>query len=281
MVGLQPHPDGLRAAVVGDRLAVNGEFRGLNAELVMRALGVFTDPPGGPGTDDTRTLAERRADALVRICRIALDAGVDANQASLNAAVVIDWDTLLASLAACVADRGADRPAGRTASPFTTAAPGWQTGRMDGGFMGPIEPDEIAALLCDCGISRVVTGPSGAPIDVGRSSRPFTTAIRRAIIARDQRCRWPGCEKPPGWCEAHHVEYWERGGESSVANGVLLCSRHHHFLHQPVGDGPGNWQITWDQQHLRAYRPDGSELHPDPGNPYDQYRRTERVLIDA
>ncbi len=69
--------------------------------------------------------------------------------------------------------------------------------------------------------------------------------------------RWPGCEIPPGWCEAHHVKYWQHGGETSYENGVLLCSRHHHFLHRHP-----DWQIVWDQTTFRVFRDDGTEVCP-------------------
>ncbi len=83
------------------------------------------------------------------------------------------------------------------------------------------------------------------------------------------RRRWPGCEKPPGWCEAHHVQYWENGGASDLANGVLLCSRHHRFLHQHP-----DWQIEWDQTTFRVYRPDGTELAPWTENWEDHWHDT-------
>ena len=67
----------------------------------------------------------------------------------------------------------------------------------------------------------------------------------------------PGCEIPPGWCETHHVKYWEHGGETSIANGVLLCSRHHHFLHRHP-----DWPILWNQITFRVFRTDGIEVCP-------------------
>ena len=67
----------------------------------------------------------------------------------------------------------------------------------------------------------------------------------------------PGCEIPPGWCEAPHVKYWEHGGATSIANGVLLCSRHHHFLHAHP-----TWQIVWNQITFRVFREDGTEVCP-------------------
>ncbi len=246
---------GLRAAIVGDRLVLDGEIGGLAGETIQRVLNAFTDPPSA---DDDRNLGQRRADALYRICRIALDAGVDANMGSLNAAVVVDWTTLLAHLAHLAHKHSAETGQSAAGEPAASAASaGWSMGRMDGGFIGPIDPTDIETLLCDCAISRVVTGPNSETINVGRSQRAFSTGTRRAIIIRDQHCRWPGCEKPPGWCEAHHVQYWENGGASDLANGVLLCSRHHRFLHQHP-----DWQIDWDQTNFRVYRPDGTELAP-------------------
>ncbi|MEI6624009.1 MAG: HNH endonuclease signature motif containing protein [Actinomycetes bacterium] len=48
---------------------------------------------------------------------------------------------------------------------------------------------------------------------------------------RDQGCCYPGCERPPGWCEAHHVTEWARGGKTSLSNLILLCARHHRTIH--------------------------------------------------
>ncbi len=72
------------------------------------------------------------------------------------------------------------------------------------------------------------------------------------------RRRWPGREIPAGRCEAHHVKYWQYGGETSTTNGVLLCSRHHHFLHRHP-----DWQVV-GPDHLPSVpaRPDRSLSHP-------------------
>ncbi|HEX2063884.1 MAG TPA: HNH endonuclease signature motif containing protein, partial [Acidimicrobiales bacterium] len=54
-----------------------------------------------------------------------------------------------------------------------------------------------------------------------------------ALVVRDRRCRFPGCDREAGWCEGHHLLPWTEGGPTSLDNLVLLCSRHHHRLHEP------------------------------------------------
>ena len=219
-------PDGFTLAQVGDRTVVSGELRSDAAETVAQAIARFTPP--GAKADDT-TPAERRVAALVRICEIAVKHGTDAEGARP-----------LVSFAAH-ADRAQRR------------------GVTTGAFTGVIDPRDRARILCDASLSRVVMSAEGLPLDVGRASPTWPAAIRRAIIARDHRCRWPGCEIPPAWCDAHHFEHWEHGGRTAVDNGLLLCRQHHTFLHRHP-----DWTFTFEQQQFRTYRPDGRELHRDP-----------------
>jgi Domain of unknown function (DUF222)/HNH endonuclease len=127
-------------------------------------------------------------------------------------------------------------------------------GRTDGQFTGPIHPSDVQRLLCDSTITRVVTGPSGMPLDVGRAARTVPPPMRRALAARDAGCRFPGCDRPPGWCEAHHVVPFSEGGDTSPGNLVLLCDRHHHVVHA-VG-----WSAAFDGTTLEVRRPDGSTV---------------------
>jgi hypothetical protein len=112
--------------------------------------------------------------------------------------------------------------------------------------------------LCDCDITRVVTGPDGLPLDVGRKHRTPTPAMRKALAVRDEGCAWPGCDRPAGFCDAHHVTPWWRGGETKLTNLVLICSHHHHVAHKP------GWSITFDGRTLTVHRPDGTTLEPEP-----------------
>jgi hypothetical protein len=76
-------------------------------------------------------------------------------------------------------------------------------------------------------------------IDVGRELRLYNTRQRIGLAARDGGCRFPGCDRPPSWCEAHHINEWQRdNGRTSIEDGVLLC-RHHHLLVHNNG-----WRVT-------------------------------------
>lgn len=97
----------------------------------------------------------------------------------------------------------------------------------------------VQRLLCGGVQTPILIGATGQPLDVGRSQRLFTPRQRVALAARDGGCRWPGCERPPSWCEAHHIDEWERDrGRTDVDVGILLC-RHHHLLLHDHG-----WLIT-------------------------------------
>jgi hypothetical protein len=74
---------------------------------------------------------------------------------------------------------------------------------------------------------------------VGREQRLFTRRQRIGLAARDGGCRWPDCERPPGWTEAHHVDHWKRDhGDTTLDNGILLCRHHHLLLHD------NHWEIS-------------------------------------
>jgi len=76
-----------------------------------------------------------------------------------------------------------------------------------------------------------VLGSLGEVLDVGRTQRLVTTAIWKALVLRDQHCRFPGCRRMPLACDAHHLKHWADGGDTSLDNLVLLCRAHHTLLH--------------------------------------------------
>jgi hypothetical protein len=69
-------------------------------------------------------------------------------------------------------------------------------------------------------------------IDVGRATRNISDSLWRALVARDKHCTEPGCTVPPGYCDAHHIWYWSRGGPTNLANLKLGCRQHHRQWHQ-------------------------------------------------
>ncbi|MBA4247007.1 MAG: hypothetical protein C0444_01750 [Microbacterium sp.] len=84
---------------------------------------------------------------------------------------------------------------------------------------------------CSTGVIPVVIDPRGDVVELGREARLFTRRQRIALAARDGGCRFPGCERPPSWTEAHHIVPWSEGGATDLAHGVLLCRHHHLLLH--------------------------------------------------
>ena len=68
----------------------------------------------------------------------------------------------------------------------------------------------------------------GVVLELGRTRRLATCGQTMALVARDGGCSFPGCDRPPEWCERHHVVAWIDGGATDAANLTLLCAYHHH-----------------------------------------------------
>ena len=99
---------------------------------------------------------------------------------------------------------------------------------------GPV----LEHALCVTGTVDLTTDTAGNPLDVGRELRLYTRKQRIALAARDGGCVWPGCDRPPQLCEAHHIDAWAEGGATDCDRGVLLCRYHHLSLHNNA------WRIT-------------------------------------
>lgn len=118
-----------------------------------------------------------------------------------------------------------------------------------------LHPRVLRRIACDAAVRRVVLDADGHPLDVGRATRTVPPAIRAAVVGRDRQCIFPGCDRPPDWCDAHHVIHWTDGGPTAVWNLVLVCRHHHRAVHELgfglTHDGKGGLTIT---------RPTGSTL---------------------
>jgi hypothetical protein len=108
---------------------------------------------------------------------------------------------------------------------------------------------------CDGDVARILLGPDGLPLDVGRAHRLVPAHIRRAAEVRDGGCVFAGCHAPAWWCDAHHLVHWIDGGATSLENTALLCERHHTQVHH-------GYTLRWDpdQRSWRTYRPGGREI---------------------
>lgn len=150
--------------------------------------------------EDTRTLEQKRLDALQSICRDSLKADDgDVSGTPVTVVVHIPLDALETGIGAATLD----------------------------GVDAPISAATARRLACDADILPVVLGGPPEPLDLGRSRRLFSAAQRLAMAVRDRGCVWPGCNEPPSRCQAAHLTPWYRGGRTDLAGGALLCPYHH------------------------------------------------------
>ena len=106
-------------------------------------------------------------------------------------------------------------------------------------FTGTITPETARRILCDAEVTPIIVDTKGQPLWLGRSVRTVTPAQRRALDARDKGCRWAGCDRPPQWCDAHHIDGWsEWDGRTDIDRLVLYCRRHHLLAHRVEGRAP-------------------------------------------
>ena len=102
----------------------------------------------------------------------------------------------------------------------------------------PVSARTMSWLACTAWLTLMLLDDKGVPLKHGRSKRLFTLGQRLGFAVRDKGCVFPGCDRPPSWCEAHHISPWSRGGGTDLANGCLLCGYHHRLIHQ------GDWQVV-------------------------------------
>jgi len=99
-----------------------------------------------------------------------------------------------------------------------------------------VSAGELRRLACTAQVVPAVLGGKSEVLDLGRARRLFNAPQRKAMRLRDRHCRAEGCTVPAAWCEAHHLHPWSErggGGRTDLADGVLLCSFHHHRAHDP------------------------------------------------
>ena len=142
---------------------------------------------------------------------------------------------------------------------------------------------QLARVLCDSEVGRIVMSADGVPLDLGRTERLYSGQQRRAVIVRDRQCAWNGCDVPAAYCEVHHIRWWDRDrGPTSVENGVLLCSHHHHVVHQldlhivRLGRTPTGGQVLGEPTRYRFDGRGGRTINAPPGRDPSLARSPDR-----
>ncbi len=205
----------------GGGLWLRGFLDGEGGATLCSALEPLSRPDG---REDQRNRERRQADALIELSARLLDAGSLPRHAGArpHLQVTVSLDTLLDGYGSAAAE-------------------------LEGA--GPIAAETARRLGCDASVSRVIFGPESLLLDAGRARRVIPPATRRALVARDKGCVWPGCGRPATWCQGHHVRHWAHGGATDLDNLVLLCRAHHFKVHE------AGWQLIRTQSGFRAIAP--------------------------
>ena len=124
-----------------------------------------------------------------------------------------------------------------------------------------VSQETARRLACDAATVKMQHGAGGEILDVGRRTRTISPALRRALVARDRQCQFPGCHNRR--CDAHHLRHWADGGATALDNLVLLCRRHHRAVHE---EGFGV-TLAAAGGGVRFVRPDGRPLPEAPAAP--------------
>jgi Domain of unknown function (DUF222)/HNH endonuclease len=230
--GLQVYEDEDGMVVVRGRLAPEV------GALLLRALDAAREamyqrarrpePAGETSAGEPPTLGQQRADALAVVAETALHHGLDPGAPGERYQVVVHVD------AAVLADP--DQPG--------------QSVLEDGAH---VPAGTSRRLACDA--SRVVMrhDAAGRLVEIGARTRTIPPALRRALLHRDQGCRFPGCLVRVG--QGHHLRHWAQGGPTTLSNLALLCRRHHRAVHE------GGFQVERRADGgLRFRWPDGREF---------------------
>ncbi|MGZ4723122.1 MAG: DUF222 domain-containing protein [Ilumatobacteraceae bacterium] len=232
---LTPNGDGM--------VDVKGVLTAEDAEHVQTALGHIA---GAAYADETgRPHHTRLADALTDLCKSYNTGGVTGGRERPKVLMSVPFET--------ITERAAAR--GVLVSSGTT-----------------INGEAARRLACDAELHRIITKGASVVLDFGTSTRLASESQYLAMAVRDGGCRWPGCDRPPGWCEAHHIDEVIRDdGPTNLSNMVLLCSSHHHYAHAP------DWSLVGNAYDLSIRRPHGTLMPAPPRGHLDDAIQTAPI----
>ncbi|NEN04540.1 DUF222 domain-containing protein [Diaminobutyricibacter tongyongensis] len=188
-----------------------------------RPTGVrFADPepdtPDTPAMPETRSMAQLRSDGAVEVFR---------HRAGCTSGATSPPVTMIVRVSL------ADLRRGKGAAEIDEVPT-------------PVSAATARLLAADANLIPMVLGRDSEVLDLGRKQRLFSPAQKHALAERDGGCAWTGCPHPPSYTQAHHIRWWERDtGPTDLKNGILLCSHHHHRVHDDGWDIQVRDHIPW------------------------------------
>lgn len=191
--------------------------------------------PPPAAAEDAAVPRPNAADALVALAENVIAGGVSSAAGGERNQMVVHVDA-----SQLVAGEGAEVGAARA-----TVDPGIS-----------LSAETVRRLGCDASVVMMVER-DGAPLSVGRKTRSVPPSIVRALKARDRGCRFPGCDRNR-YVDAHHIDHWAHGGETSLRNLVQLCRHHHRLVHE------GGFSVEWRGADPLFRRPSGAVIEPAP-----------------
>ena len=230
-----------------DGWIISGYLDPINGKIVDSTL---TKVMGVPSLGDPRGPLSRRAAALAEICDRAAQDSDEAGKGNGGAHITVQvpLETLVTAEAAAKLEEeaaAAEREQGAAPVEHPVLGPvlaeiragidpdlftGLEPATLDDGT--PLVPSDLMTLLCDSRISKQIFSRDGVILDHGQAHRLCTPQQRRAVIARDRTCRFPGCHHTYQSSQVHHAIHWKNGGNSDIDNLVMLCWHHHRFVHR-------------------------------------------------
>jgi hypothetical protein len=225
-----------RSLTIGERPDGTGRLEGVLDPEGLALVRASIRALAGRTDRDDRSLAQRRADALVSMARITLDNLQPTPGRKRSRPKVIATIAYL-DLLTGNAGGSLDTNHGRTV----------------------VSSETIRRLACDAGIHRLVHGPDGTILDYGRQTRAVSDSMFDLLVIRDHGCRLDGCTAPPSACDAHHAKHWLDLGETELDNLILACWYHHHLVHEQhwriVPLGAGHFTLIDPHGASRQLRP--------------------------
>jgi Domain of unknown function (DUF222)/HNH endonuclease len=240
-------------------VAIGGLLDPEAGETLLTALEPLARPSAA---EDGRTAAQRNADALTELARRALEGGRLPQTGgvrprvtvTIELASLLDQTELPGAEGSWVGPLPAETARRLACDAAVTRVLVARCHRDDyddhhhpsqhhaAGEGSHADADPAAGLAARLRAAMTLLPPAlgGAPtqpLEVGRATRVVAPAQRTALTVRDGGCRFPSCDRPVAWCDAHHLRHWLHGGPTDLENLVLLCRAHHHAVHE------GGWRL--------------------------------------